>query len=101
MNRRKFLGQTVGMGAAAWAAARAFGRPRPLCPPSPRGPFPNPDAEGRHLIIPNDKPDHFNLKVMEFNPVAARTPKGGSSKWSGWSSVHSNFGSRIWRSCPL
>lgn len=77
MKRRGFLAGTAGAGVAAvWAgAARAFARPRPLCPPSPRGLFPNADAEGRHLIIPSDKPDQFNLKVMEFNPIPAPDPE--------------------------
>ena len=76
MNRRRFLGGTAGAGAAAWAgAARALGKPRPLCPPSPAGPFPARDSGERHLIIPTDKPDEFNLKVMEFNPIAAPKPE--------------------------
>ncbi len=79
MNRRKFFDQSVKAGAAAvWAgAARTFGKPRPLCPPSPRGPFPSANAQGRHLIIPTDVPDHFNLKVMEFNSITAPDPE----KW--------------------
>ena len=76
MDRRNFLGRTAGAGAVAWAgAARALGKPRPLCPPSPAGPFPAKDSSGRHLIIPTDKPDEFNLKVMEFNPIAAPKPE--------------------------
>ena len=76
MNRRRFLGRTAGAGVAAWAgAARALGKPRPLCPPSPAGPFPARDSGERHLIIPTDKPDEFNLKVMEFNPIAAPKPE--------------------------
>ena len=77
MKRRQFLAGTARAGvAAAWAgAARAFAKPSPLCPPSPRGPFPDADAKGRHLIIPTDQPDHFHLKVMEFNPIAAPDPE--------------------------
>lgn len=76
MDRRKFLNRLVRTGAAAAWAGNAKGRaaPRPLCPPPP-GPTPAADSKGRRLIIPTDKPDHFNLKVMEFNPVAAPDPE--------------------------
>ena len=78
MNRRRFLGQTAAASAAAWATARRLSaKPRPGCPPPPEGPFPVADPEGRRLIIPTDKPDAFNLKVMEFNPIAAPDPE----KW--------------------
>ncbi len=78
MDRRKFIRSAATAGAAAWAEARRLtARPRPGCPLIPEGPFPATDAEGRRLIIPTDKPDHFNLKVMEFNPIAAPDPE----KW--------------------
>lgn len=76
MNRRKFLDRLARAGAAAaWAGnAKGSGAPKALCPPSPSGPFPDRAPEGRRLIIPTDNPDPFNLKVMEFNPIAAPDP---------------------------
>lgn len=77
MNRRKFLNRLAqSSAAAAWAGSSlGLAAPKPLCPPPPSGPFSDKDSRGRPLIIPTDKPDHFNLKVMEFNPVPAPDPE--------------------------
>lgn len=76
MNRRKFFDRAVKAGMAAalsgTATTKAFASPRPLCPPSPPGPYPSPTT--RPLIIPSDKPDQFKLKVMEYNPIPAPDP---------------------------
>ena len=75
MNRRKFLNRLAQSGvAAAWAKSTGgLALPDPLCP-NPPGPIPDTDSKGRKLIVPTDKPDRFNLKVMEFNPIAAPDP---------------------------
>src|SRR5437763_11278088 len=78
MDRRKFIRSAATVGAVAVAgAANLDAGPRPGCPPIPGAPFPPTDAQGRRLIIPTDKPDRFNLKVMELNPIGAPDPE----KW--------------------